>query len=110
MSIKQQMKPISVKELDKHKVRYLEAKRLKELQLYKDRQRIQEQVEDKVREDETRLDKYKMNGMKTPKVMIQYEKEIQEKLEKERLKEEKRRKIQERVQNYSHYVREMYYP
>lgn len=34
-----------------------------------------------------------MNGLKTPKVMIQYEKEIQDKLERERLKEEKRRKM-----------------
>lgn len=30
--------------------------------------------------------------------------------EQERLREERRRKMQERMVNYSHYVREMYYP
>lgn len=42
--------------------------------------------------------------------MLAYEKEQEEKEELERLKEEEKRKIQERVQNYSKYVKEMYWP
>ena len=42
--------------------------------------------------------------------MLRYEKELQEKEEIERLKEEEKRKLQERVLNYSKYVKEMYWP
>jgi len=42
--------------------------------------------------------------------MVLYEQEVQAKEEHDRLKEERKRKMQERMLNYSHYVREMYYP
>lgn len=70
------MKPISGRDLDKHKLRYLEAKRLKELQLQKERKQIMEEADERVREHEERLEKFKFNGLKTPKAMLLYEKEL----------------------------------
>ena len=42
--------------------------------------------------------------------MLIYEREIKDKEEAEKIKEEEKRQIQDRVINYSKYVREMYYP
>lgn len=42
--------------------------------------------------------------------MERYVKEQNEQTEKEKIKEESRRKMSERVHNYSRYVKEMYFP
>ena len=42
--------------------------------------------------------------------MDRYVKEHKEQVEKDKIKEESRRKMSERVHNYSRYVKEMYFP
>ena len=70
------------------------------------------EIEEKVQIDEKRLrDKFYGGGrISPPKALLLYEQERERKEEQEREKEELRKKMQERVHNYSHYVREMYFP
>ena len=49
------MKPIDNREIEDHRVKYLEAKRFKELKLQKDRERYLDEIEEKARTDERRL-------------------------------------------------------
>eukprot|EP00347_Sterkiella_histriomuscorum_P019294 403342198 len=100
--VKGQHQAVELKELEEHRVKYLEAKRFKELQLQKQRNNFMDSVQEKARLDDKRLrQKY---GNQSPKALQLCEREIQEREEQEREKEEMRKKMQERVQNYSHYV------
>ncbi len=69
------MRSIKIEEIEDHKLKYLEAKRMKELELFKERKRQLDDIEEKTKEDHQKLQNYHFNGRKSPKAMIQYEKE-----------------------------------
>ena len=54
---------------------------MKELELMKERKKIQEDIEDKWYEDTQKLKAYTFKGGKSPQPMILYEKEIEEREE-----------------------------
>jgi len=82
-SIRSFNKPIDSDELNQHRLRYMEAKKLKELELQKQRQIWLKEIEDKVKDESMKIRKY---GNKSPSAMVLYEKEMQEKEERERLR------------------------
>ena len=75
------MRSIKYSELEDHKLRYLEAKKMKELELMKERKKIKEDIEEKWYEDTQKLKAYTFKGGKSPQPMILYEKEIEEREE-----------------------------
>ena len=75
------MKSIKYSELEDHKLKYLEAKKMKELELMKERKKIKDDIDDKWYEDTQKLKSYNFKGGKSPHAMIIYEKELEEKEE-----------------------------
>ena len=71
------MRSVKLKELEDHKVKYLELKKIKELELMKERKKFIEEVEEKAYEDTLKLKPYQFKGRKSPRAMIQYEKELE---------------------------------
>ena len=66
------------------------------------------EIEDKNRNDHQLRSKYNLVGRQA--ALDRFFKEREEVLQKEKIKEEDRKKMSERVTNYSRYVKEMYYP
>ena len=81
---------------------------MKDKELTDRREKILLEISDKNKNDSEQRSKYNLVGRQA--ALDRYFKEQQEHLQKDKLKDEDRKKMSERVTNLSRYVKEMYYP
>ena len=101
-------KPFDLSDLEQHKQKYIELKGKRDKELTDQRERILLEIEEKNKYDQVSRSKY--NLINRDAALERYQKERLDNVEKFRVKEEERRKMSERVNNYSRYVKEMYFP
>lgn len=101
-------KPIDNSELEMHKQKYLELKEAKDREKTDKRERILLEIEEKNRSDQEQRSKY--NLVNRQAALDRYNEERSNQIESDKLKEQEKHKMSERVNNYSRYVKEMYFP
>lgn len=101
-------KPIDLSDLETHKQRYYEHKEKKDKELTEQREKFLMEIENKNKMDQISRSKY--NLMNREAALERYHQERAINIEKDKIKEQEKRKMSERVNNYSRYVKEMYFP